>query len=50
MQIGAALDAMDADEMDHMPLDDDEFEELEFHECTTWESDDDGNIIPLGIL
>ena len=49
LDIAEALDAMDAAEMACMPLND-EFDEDEFHECTTWESDEEGHIIPTAPL
>ena len=44
LNMAAALDELDANEMDCMPLNDD-FDEDEFHECTTFSEDDEGNII-----
>ena len=48
--IKAELDAFDADEMDQMQLGEDLEDDDNFHECTTWDSNDDGNIIPRGEL
>ena len=45
--------ADDTDNMDSMPFDDDipgDNFEVEFHECGTWSEDEEGNILPVGIL
>ena len=47
------MNAEDVDNMDSVPFDDEmenENLESEFHDCGTWSEDDDGEILPKGII